>query len=269
MDKLVRRKWDGVRWILLLTIGISFAVHTIGVRQNLPYTPEVDEPIFVRAAVNIASSGDWNPRWFGNPGSTVIYPLAILFRVWFAVTHRGMFFHPDPSLQVVFEANPSEFYLLGRLLTILYAVITVPLVYKLGGSVFGRYVGLMGAWLSVFSPLAVAHARMVRTDSAAAFYGVLGLWFCMKLFERPNVVRQAMAGLAIGLAVATRYFMVTLAAVLLAVDGLLAWRHRPFTSSRVYLLLSIFVGFAAIGLGFMLSTPYFTFSWTSAPQCRT
>lgn len=264
MGKSDGRKRDDIFWVLVLVVGVSFMVHAIGIRQNLPYTPEVDEPTFVWAAVNIASSGDWNPHWFGHPGSTVIYPLAVLFRVWFAVTHRGMFFHPDPNLRVAFEANPSEFYLLGRLLTIVYAVMSVPLAYKLGKRVFGEQVGLLGAWLSVLSPLAVAHARLVRTDSPAAFYGLLSLWLCMKLYDRPRIDRQMLAGLAIGLAVATRYFMVALAVALLAVDGLLVWRYRSSTNNR--LLLAIFAGLVAIGLGFALSTPYFFLDFGTAMQ---
>jgi 4-amino-4-deoxy-L-arabinose transferase-like glycosyltransferase len=249
--------------MLVLITGFSFTLHVLGIRQNLPYIPEVDEPIFVRAAVNIASSGDLNPHWFGNPGSTVIYPLAALFRVWFAVTHRGMFFHPDPNLWISFEANPSEFYLLGRLLTIAYAVMSVPLVYKLGVKTFGERVGLMGAWLSVLSPLAVVHARIVRTDSPAVFYGLLSLWLCIRLFDRPGIGRQVLAGLAIGLAVATRYFMIALTVVLLAVDGLLIWRRR---SSIGRCVLSVLMGLVAVILGFALSTPYFFLDFGTAMQ---
>ncbi|MCS7177935.1 MAG: glycosyltransferase family 39 protein [Anaerolineae bacterium] len=262
----IRGKWNSTCWILVLAVGISFVLHTVGIRQNLPYTPEVDEPIFVRAAINITSSGDWNPHWFGNPGSTVIYPLAVLFRVWFAATHRGMFFHPDPNLRVAFEANPNEFYLLGRLLTIIYAVISVPLVYRLGKEVFGRRVGLIGAWLFVLSPLAVAHARLVRTDSAATFYGLLSLWLGMKLYDRPRMAWHIVTGLAIGLAVATRYFMIALAVVLLAMDSLIFWKHRFSKSSQGPLLLSICAGFAAIVFGFAISTPYFFLDFGTAMQ---
>jgi len=137
-----------------------------------------------------------------------------------------MFLHPDPNLKTVFEANPSEFYLLGRLLAIVYAMMSVPLVYKLGEKVSGKRVGLIAAWLSVLSPLALTHARMVRTDSAAMFFGLLGLWLCIKLYEKSGISKQFAAGLVVGLAIATRYFMVVLTAVLLAVDGLLLWRQH-------------------------------------------
>ncbi|MGB9590385.1 MAG: ArnT family glycosyltransferase [Candidatus Hydrothermia bacterium] len=264
----IRRQRVEILWALTFIAGISFALHTLGIRQNLPYTPEADEPIFVRAAINIAASGDLNPHWFGNPGSTVIYPLAGLFRTWFAITHRGMFFHPDPNLRISFEANPSEFYLLSRLLTIAYAVMCVPLVYKLGAKVFGKNVGLIGAWLSVLSPLAVMHARIVRTDSSATFYGLLSLWLCMKLYDRPGISRQVLAGLAIGLAVATRYFMITLAVVLLAMDGLLIWRHRSSKNVPISLplLMMIFIGLVAVISGFALSTPYFFLDFSTAMQ---
>ena len=35
-----------------------------------------------------------------------------------AVRHHGSFLHFDPALRAVFDANPSEFYLLARLITV-------------------------------------------------------------------------------------------------------------------------------------------------------
>jgi hypothetical protein len=83
-------------WILVSIVGVAFGIHLWGIRQNLPFVPEIDEPVFVTRAVRLAASGDLNPGWFGNPGSTAMYPLAALYRTWHAVVHRGMLFHPDP-----------------------------------------------------------------------------------------------------------------------------------------------------------------------------
>ena len=58
---------------------LSSVAHLWALRRFLP-VPEIDEPFFVRPAVQFAGTGDPNPGWFGHPGSTVIYPLAGLFQ---------------------------------------------------------------------------------------------------------------------------------------------------------------------------------------------
>jgi len=211
----------------------------------------------------MAASGNLNPGWFGNPGSTVMYPLAAIYRIWHAVAHHGMLFRPDPNLQGTFDSSPSQFYLLGRLMTIVYAVMSIPFVYQVGRRAFGERVGLIGAWLSVLCPIAVTHAQTVRTDSAGAFFGVLGLWLCLRLYDRPTIGNQIMAGLAVGLGIATRYFMVALIPVLLAVDGLVLRRQASRLGKLKATWLGISAGLLAVAVAFALSTPYFFLDFTT------
>jgi hypothetical protein len=243
-------------WILVSIVGVAFGVHLWGIRQNLPFVPEIDEPVFVTRAVHMAASGDLNPGWFGNPGSTVMYPLAALYRTWHAVVHRGMFFHPDPNLQGTFDSNPGEFYLLGRLLTVAYAVMSIPFVYQIGRRAFGERAGLIGLWFSMLPPVAVAHAQVVRTDSAAVFFGMLSLWLCLRVYDRPTTGNHIVAGLAVGLSIATRYFMVALIPVLLAVDGLILRRQASRSGVPKDTWLGVGAGLLAIAVSFALSTPF-------------
>ncbi len=244
-------------WILVSIVGFALGVHLWGIRQNLPFVPEIDEPVLVTRAVRMAASGDLNPGWFGNPGSTVMYPLAALYRTWHAVVHRGMFFHPDPNLQATFDSNPSEFYLLGRLLTIAYAVMSIPFVYRIGRRAFGERAGLIGLWFSVLPSVAVAHAQVVRTDSAAVFFGMLSLWLCLRLYDRPTTGNHVVAGLTVGLSIATRYFTVALIPLLLAVDSLILRRQASQSGVPRATWLGIGAGLLAIAVAFALSTPFF------------
>jgi hypothetical protein len=252
------------RWILVCITCIALGFHLWGIRQNLPYTPEEDETTKVQPAVRMAASGSLNPGWFGNPGSTIIYPLAAIYRIWHAVAHGGTLFRPDPNLQVAFNSSSYEFYLLGRLMTIGYAVISVPIIYQIGRQAFGERVGLVGSWFSLLYPIAVEHAQMVRTDSAAVFFGMLSLWLCLKLYDRPTIRNQIMAGLAIGLSIATRYFMVALIPVLLAVDGLVLWRQASRSARLKANWLGIGTGLLTVAVAFALSTPYFFLDFTTA-----
>lgn len=242
---------------LIGLVWLSFALHLWGIRGNLPFAAEIDEPVFVTRAIRMAASGDLNPRWFGHPGSTLIYPLAALYRL----VSPGLFLQPDPTLQAVFKASPGEFYLFGRYLTIGYAVASLPVVYQVGRRAFGRPAGLIGAGLAILPVVAVAHSQMVRTDSAATFFGLLSLWWCLKACDRPTLSRFTLAGVMIGLAIATRYFMVALVPVLLVAGGL-AWLQKRINLGALGRAASL--GLLGVAAGFALSTPYFFLDFQAA-----
>ncbi len=257
-------KWRTGGLILLCIIAVALALHLLGIQRDLPLTPEIDEPLFVKRAANIAATGDLNPGWFGNPGSTVFYPLAAIYHLWNAVAHNGTLFRPDASLLTTLQSNGSEFYLLGRLLTILYAVMSVPLVYLVGRRAFSERVALIGAGLSVLYPIAVTHAQMVRSDSAAVFFGLLGLWLSLRLYDRPTAGNQILAGLAIGVAISSRYFMAALIPVLIAVDSMILWRQMFQRQRPTSTWLGLGSGILAVVVGFALTTPYFFLDFDTA-----
>ncbi len=246
--------WWGVLGIMVMSLGLE----VWAVTHDLPY-PGVDEPTFVRPAVHIASTGDLDPHWFGHPGSTTIYPLAGMYHVWDAVAHGGPVFSPDPALANRFAASPETFYLIGRMWSIAFAVAAIPLVFLLGRRCFSTAVGLVGAALWAVIPLVVSYARIVRTDSAGVFFAMLALLLIVRLLDRASIRDHVVAGLAVGLGISSRYFLVTLLAALLAA-GVIALRRRvPGASLR-----GIAAGAGAAVLGFVVTTPYFLLDWSTA-----
>lgn len=252
------------RWSIVALLALSLAIHLWGIRKNLPYTPEVDEPIYVTRAVTIASSGYLNPGWFGNPGSTMMYPLAAIYHLWNAAAHGGTWLHPDSELETRFYASPGEFYFLGRLLTIAYAALSVPVIYLVGRRIFGSQVALTGTILWIFYPVAVAYAQMVRTDSAGVFFGMLAFWLCLRLYDKPTIRNHALAGAAIGLSIATRYLMASLVPLLLLIDALLLWQNRACAAKLKLLLFAALIAMLAVVITFAVTTPYFFRDFTTA-----
>jgi hypothetical protein len=99
----------------------------------------------------------------------------------------------------------------------------------------------------------------VRTDSAGVFFTVLALLLIMRILERPSLIRHALAGTAIGLGIASRYFLVTLVPVLI-VAGVIAMRRRtPRATAR-----GIAAGVGAASAAFVVTTPYFFLDWAAA-----
>jgi uncharacterized membrane protein len=204
----------------------------------------------------MASSGDLNPRQFGHPGSTVFYPLTLLYHLWFALTPEGTLWTTSSKLATEFKTNFSEFYLIGRFLSVAYGIMTIPVIYLLGRKIFGVKVGLLGAGLFVFSPLVIIYIQMIRPDSPALFFSMLSIWFCLKLHDHPTLLRQFLVGLLIGLSIASRYFMGILILVLLTVD-IAILREKSGENIHWKQWIGIGIGFLAVGVGFFLITPYF------------
>ncbi len=240
------------RWILVGIILIACFLRGWGLPRDLPLIVHADELSRVSRALQVATSGDLNPHWFGHPASTVIYPLAAIYHLWNVIFYSGPLFQADPNLKAVFYDQATQTYMLGRFLSVGYSILIIPLIFQIGRKAFNQRVGLIGAWLSILSPTATLYGQMARGDDmSSTFFGLLALWLCLKLYERPSLTNQIVAGLAIGLAIGSRYFMAALAPVLLAIDGLLLRRQRSFTWPGIIL------GGLGIVAGFALSTPYF------------
>jgi hypothetical protein len=240
---------------LLGIIAVSLFVHLHGLSHDLP-APGADEPYFVLPAARMAWKGDANPQWFGHPGSTVIYPLAVAYRAREVLFHGAPLIGEAPSVAARFRSDPTSFYEMGRLWVMLLSVATVPLLFLLARRAFDDVTALGAAFCWALVPLAVSYGSIVRTDAAGACFGLLSLWLCLVALDDPRPRNFAFAGAAIGLAVASRYFMVSLVPVLVAVWWIARSRDRVRVTPRT---LVIGLG-AAFGL-FVLTTPFFFIDW--------
>jgi hypothetical protein len=245
------------RFLVIVILVAGLAAHLWGVRRDLPYAPEADESVFVGRAVRIVSTGDPNPHWFGHPGSTVIYPLAGVYHLWSVLGRPASLLRYHPVMQTRFASDPGPFFLLGRLLSIGYALLGLTLVYVLGRHAFDESIGLIGCWFAALDPMALDLAQMVRTDSAACFFGLLALWRCLALYDHPSARNHCLAGAAIGLGMATRYFLVTLVPVLALVDVAILWRREEPVRSA---LRNALIGLVAAPVTFVFCTPYLVVS---------
>jgi 4-amino-4-deoxy-L-arabinose transferase-like glycosyltransferase len=252
----ISRPAVGVFAAVVALMVVSSVAHLWSLHRDLPLT-DPDEATFVTPAVHMAASGDLNPHWFGHPGSTVIYPLAGLFHAWDALAH-GPLLSSNPALTARLDRSPTTFYVIGRLWTIALSVGALPLLFLVGRRAFNTRVGLIAAAIWAVLPLPVQFGRVVRTDSAGVFFGLLALWLCLRLLDEPRIRWCVLAGLSVGLAVASRYFMVALVPVLVAA-AVLPHRgalRRAVGSSAVALA-------SAVG-GFAVSTPFFFLDWRTA-----
>lgn len=243
------------RVCLLFLILAATWLYTWGLQRNLPYTMEADENIFVERAALMASTGDLNPGWFGNPGSTLIYPLAALYRFWY-LWHGS----PAPDLFSWFTAMSWPFYFLARLLSVAYTLLALCLTYQIGRCAFTPTTGVIGVAFLLSYPTILFHIKSVRTDSVGLFFATLICWGCLQLYRQRTDRQQILAGVAIGLGMASRYFLVLFTPLLFWLN----WQASDAQQSYPLLLRRLLIAALAIAFGFALSTPYFFLDFPTA-----
>ncbi|MBV9464236.1 MAG: glycosyltransferase family 39 protein, partial [Verrucomicrobiae bacterium] len=156
----------GNRHTLIALILFSAALHFAGIRGDLPYAENYDERPFVGIPYFLAVEGKWDPHYYGHPGSTMIYPLRMVFSVWISIAHSDDFMQLR-SLDDLFLAHPSEYFYFGRFLSILYGIGATAALYLIARRLFGETTALWGTVLWLLSPLILEHHQIARTDAAA------------------------------------------------------------------------------------------------------
>lgn len=250
--------------VLSFVLIVALVLGMTGLSHGLPYFPKIDEYSKVRGAVRIAATHNPSPGWFGHPGSTLIYPLAFVHKIWGSVSYQVPIWETNPDLLELLEEDPGEaeyfeegwavYYLIGRWLNLFYFVAGILVTYLVGVRVWDKRVALLAAWFMAITLILIYHAQILRTDLAGLLFFMIGCLACLHLLTSQEWYDYAIAGAAIGVAGSSRYFNLSLGAMLVLAHFLSgAYRDRGCWKR-------LSVGLAAIGVGFAVTTPAFVFS---------
>jgi YYY domain-containing protein len=154
----------------------------------------------------------------------------------------------------------------GRTASTLADLFALVLVYLMGKLLANRKVGLLAAFLYAWTPFLIQQSHFYAVDTQAAAYGVLTLYFCLRLANGGRWGAAIGAGLGLGLAVSSKINMAPLVLIVIlaamqnrwpSVDheddpwsplsiisrgGLLLWRAMPL------LLVAAFTTYATMRL---------------------
>jgi 4-amino-4-deoxy-L-arabinose transferase-like glycosyltransferase len=243
----------GLALLLLASLGLRLW----GIKQGLPFSYNSDEAQhFVPKAIQFFS-GDWNPHYFLNPPA-YSYLLAIVLELWFGSV--------DTAVRA-FTLNPTEVFVVARGVCAVMGTLSVWLLYGTGVRLFGRPgPALLGSAVYGLAFLPIFYSHLALNDVPTLFfvclalYGVAGVW---RLGRGRDFL---LAGLAIGLAAATKYtggwvlLLLALAAARSAtgLSGPVAEGERPW--DRVMLWSAAALGVALVG--FSLGNPYWFLDWS-------
>jgi hypothetical protein len=103
---------------------------------------------------------------------------------------------------------------------------------------FGEPSALLTLTLFAFDPNLIAHGRYATTDLAAAAFIFFACIAWIAFLERPRKSRLALAGLVLGLALATKHSALLLIPALLCLHGIRCWR-RPANVLATWMAMAL------------------------------
>ena len=205
-----------------------------GIDWGLPQVYEEATP--VRKAWGMWGWGeksfDPNPHFFNYPSLTIYIQLVGQGLLYVAMKVGGVIESSlDFRLRYVLEKTP--FFLLGRIITALFAIATVWLVLRLGCRIGGLLGGVAAGVLLAVNSLHIAKSQVTEVDIPLTFFVVLALSQAVAIAGAPRLRHYVMAGVALGLAASTKYTGAALA-VPLVIAHVLGWRAaRPQEGAEV------------------------------------
>jgi Dolichyl-phosphate-mannose-protein mannosyltransferase len=233
----------------LLALGLRLFGNGFG----LPDTFGPDEPKMVNHALAFGL-GDLNPHYFVYP-ALQMYLLFGAFGALFVALRLTGFVESVEGFKLLFLSDPTLFYRVGRGLTALFGLGSVLLLFVLGRRLYGSSrVGLLAALALAVHPVDVLHGHYVTADVPMTFFLLLGLAALAPALDEAKPPSFVRAGVAGGLATATKYSGLVFLLPLLAA-GALGARGRRFRFG------AFAAGGAALVLAFCLASPFSVVEW--------
>lgn len=244
------------RLILLLIILASFGLRVWGIGFGLPFAYHPDEQQYIIPAMRVVS-GNFEPWAHYNPA---LYPY--LIGGVYAATYAGLslfdafppFFNLATGWTPQMQPWTAGMIFLARYVTVAMGVFTTLALYHLGRRAYSRETGLIAALIFGLTFLPVREAHFAVSDAPVALAVVVMLYLCLGIIERGHWPTYLGAGVALGLAAATKYsaglLVIPLGVAHLASHRYDSWRARILSGWKV-----ILAGLVSL-VTFALASPY-------------
>jgi 4-amino-4-deoxy-L-arabinose transferase-like glycosyltransferase len=226
---------------LAAIVAVAAVLRFWALGAGIPYSIGVDEPELMNRAVQMMRTGDFNPRFFDYPGLYIHMQLVVASLRFLVGATAGKW-------QSLTQVAPTDFYLWGRALTALLGTATVFLVYLIGMRWGTRYAALAAGLLAVM-PIHVRESHYILTDVPVTFFVTLAFLLSLRAHEHEQARTFAWAGIAAGLAAATKYP----GALSVLLPLIAVWMTPATRPSRLIAALTTFGAFLA---AFLIAAPY-------------
>lgn len=234
-----RRVLPGELAALAAVAAAAFCLRVVGIGYGLPAVYNPDEVAILARALSFAK-GTLNPHNFLYP-TLYFYVLFAWVGLYLAFVWVSGQVGSIAELQGLYFSDPAGLYIAGRAFSVVVGTATVVAVHRLALRLFDSRVALAAAVFLAVAPLHVRDSHYIKHDVPATFVVVVAYLAMARVWpstgERTPSHRDVLlAGGACGIAFATHYYCVFLAAPLLLVIlrayGPLGWRAVAVQAAR-------------------------------------
>ncbi|MFC1799799.1 tetratricopeptide repeat protein [Candidatus Eisenbacteria bacterium] len=239
---------------LILAAGAYLRLHNLG--WGLPEVFEEATPW--RQAWEMwgfeAGRLDFNPHFFHYPALSFYIQWLGQALIYLAGRASGAFSSPRDML-AAFETDPYRFFVMGRLITSLFGIASLYLIYKLARDLYSPVAGLLAALFLAFNFSHISRGQLITTDIPLVFFVLLAFIPILRIATRGNRRHYIWAGICVGLATGVKY------PGLLAGTGIMAahlFYHltRKHAWKRIVLSSSLWASAGVALLVFFAVSPY-------------
>jgi hypothetical protein len=190
---------------LAFILAIALGVRLYDIGFGLPSLYDPDEPIFMVTALKLLKQGTLNPGWFGHPGTTTIYLVAVLDVAVMVFGKATGQFTSIAGFASAAYANPALLFIPARVAMALFGVGCVWLTYALGRRLFGTATGLIAAAFLAINSLHILWSQVIRTDVMASLFMLASLIFSIRAAQGGRTKDYLISGVFVGVAIATKW----------------------------------------------------------------
>ncbi|MCC7265445.1 MAG: glycosyltransferase family 39 protein [Candidatus Latescibacteria bacterium] len=172
----------------------------LALRWPPPTWAHFDEVAFVVIPLGFWG-GDLNPHFFNYP-TLHFYLCSLLYYLKYLVTSTGT---AEQFLVWRYFVNSADLLGLARALQVVFSLATVLVTAAIGRRLYGVAGGLAAGLLMALAPINVRFACIASTDGPAAAWATLAVFLAVRLLQEGRQRDLVWAGVAAGLAGATKY----------------------------------------------------------------
>jgi len=189
-------------WLLVLILVVAAVARLHEIDFGLPLKEHPDEPEIVAKPLRMLREG-LNPRYFVYP-SLYFYSLCVVYETcfnWQELTDLLL-----PTLPTGHE-EIFTIYLLGRMTTAAFGLLTVLLLFPVGKRLYGRAsTGLFAALFLALFTTHIHNSMYITTDVPVAFFALLSFYLAVRAHDSGLFAPWALlSALVAGLTASTKY----------------------------------------------------------------
>ena len=238
---------------VVVLLGLWFRAPRVA--EGMPYFYQPDEANHFYRAVRMLQTNDLHPYYFLKPTLCfyIRMPAIAGACLWSAregeITTIEQIARRDPNdpTGILWTATHPRIVMWARAVGTFFSLVMILATYGITRRlVTSPWLALLAALLVACAPFLIRESSVIAVDTLMAGFCLLSIWLSLRVMESPATGRAALAGLAAGLAVTSKYNGLPIVAV-----PLLACVLSGRCNVR---LVMAALGFSAVG--FLMGTPY-------------